>query len=149
MTRLEKCEILKSKGYTYNPDTGKIFNIKNQEISNLSTRGYVIIEGNKDFNGTLNAHHYAYYCIYGNVDFEMLDHINRIKSDNRIVNLRISNTQKNAFNTNAKGYYFDKSTNRWRSIISIDGKKKHLGRFDTEEEAKEAYLIAKEKYHII
>lgn len=147
MTRLEKCELLKSKGYTYDLVTGKIFNNKNREIGNLSTRGYVVIEGNKDFQGVLNAHHYAYYCVYGNVDFEMLDHINRDKTDNRIINLRISNTQKNAFNTNAKGYYFDKGSNKWRSHIQVDGKKKHLGRFDTEEEARIAYLEAKLIYH--
>jgi hypothetical protein len=148
MTRLEKCELLKSLGYTYDAETGKIFGMKGKEITRKCNKGYICLT-NQLFKGNLKGHHFAWYMIYDNVDFEMLDHINRIKSDNRIVNLRISNTQKNAFNTNAKGYYFDKSTNRWRSIISIDGKKKHLGRFDTEEEAKEAYLIAKEKYHII
>ena len=33
MTRLEKCEILKERGYTYNPTNGKIYNPKGKEIT--------------------------------------------------------------------------------------------------------------------
>ena len=148
MTRLDKCELLKSKGYTYDLETGKVFNHKNKEIKRVATKGYVVIRDTKLFQGYLSAHHYAYYCVYGNVDFEMLDHINRDKTDNRIINLRISNTQKNSFNTNAKGYYLDKATNRWRAHIQVDGKKRHLGRFHTKEKARIAYLEAKLIYHI-
>ena len=64
-------------------------------------------------------------------------------------NLRIVSQQENSFNTNAKGYSFDKSRNKYQAIIGINGKNIHLGRFDTEEEARNAYLEAKEKYHII
>jgi len=143
MTRLEKCELLKFKGYTYNSETGQIFGVYGKEITSKHIRGYILLENN------LFGHHFAFYMVYGNVDFEMLDHINQIKSDNRIENLRISNSQKNAYNTNSKGYYFDKSTNKWRSTIQFNCKKIHLGRFNTEEEARQSYLIAKEKYHII
>lgn len=34
--------------------------------------------------------------------------------------------------------------NRWQGQISINGKKKHLGYFDTAEEAHQAYLLAKQ-----
>jgi len=84
---------------------------------------------------------------YGNVDFEMLDHINRDRSDNRICNLRISDYKKNGYNRDAKGYNYD--YNKWRARIKVDGKNIPLGRFDTEIEAKNAYLEAKKKYHII
>ena len=53
------------------------------------------------------------------------------------------------FNTNAKGYEFDKRINRYASYITLNSKKIHLGYFDTEEEARNAYLKAKEKYHVI
>jgi len=147
MTRLEKCELLKDMGYTYNPETGKIYGELGKEII-TQNNGYIKI-GSNHIKGNLSAHHFAWYMTYGNVDFEMLDHINRDKIDNCICNLRISNTQKNQFNTNAKGYYFDKSRNKWRSKISINNKHIHLGRYNTEEEARDAYLQAKEKYHII
>jgi hypothetical protein len=150
MTRLEKCEILKSKGYTYDPDTGKIYNRFGKEITRKNTNGYISIEGNKMFNGLLYAHHYAYFMTYGNVDFEILDHINTDRTDNRISNLRIVNKQQNHFNrSNVKGFNFVKRTNKWKSTIKLNGKSIHLGYFNTEEEAKNAYIEAKKKYHII
>lgn len=142
MTRLEKCEYLKEKGYTYDPSTGKVFNSKGKEITGKSD-GYIIIRG------ILKAHHYGWYCVYGgDMDFEMLDHDNRITDDNRICNLRIVDNQENQFNTDAKGYCWDKSRNKWISIITINGKRITLGRFDKEEDARQAYINAKKIYHI-
>ena len=69
MTRLEKCELLKSKGYRYDPETGKIFNRYNKEIKRI-WGGYIRL-----YNGLL-GHHYAWYITYDNVDFIELDHIN-------------------------------------------------------------------------
>ena len=42
-----------------------------------------------------------------------------------------------------KGYSWSKSCNKWRAEIFIDGKNKYLGLFNTEEEARKAYLEAK------
>ena len=148
MTRLEKCELLKSKGYTYDPDTGKIFGIYGKEIINKNENGYIIIT-TKILKGKLRAHHFAWYMVYGNVDFEQIDHINRNRSDNRIKNLRNVTNHENQFNTNAKGYYWDKSKKKWRAAIRINYDQFHLGFFDIEEDARNAYLEAKEKYHII
>ncbi len=39
-----------------------------------------------------------------------------------------------------KGVYFDKTNGKWRSRISVNGKRKSLGYFDTVEEAIEAQL---------
>ena len=149
MTRLEKCELLKSKGYTYNPETGKIYGIYGKEIISKDDNGYIRIGGSNHFKGHLLGHHYAYFCVYSNVDFEMLDHINRDKTDNRICNLRISNTQKNAFNKNSKGFSWNKNAGKWEAKIMLDGKNIYLGCFETEKEAKEKYLESKKKYHII
>jgi hypothetical protein len=94
-------------------------------------------------------HHFAWYCVYGNVDFNMLDHINTVRTDNRISNLRIVTEQQNCFNRNIKGYSWNKNSKKWQSEIMIDGDKKYLGCFDTIQEAKRAYLEAKKMYHII
>ena len=149
MTRLEKCELLKSKGYTYNSETGKIFGVYGKEIISKDDNGYIRIGGSNHFKGHLLGHHFAWYMFYENVNFEMLDHINRNKIDNKICNLRISNTQKNAFNLNSKGYSWSKNAKKWEAKIMLDGKNIYLCLFNTEEEAKNAYLEAKKKYHLL
>ena len=73
------------------------------------------------------------------------DHINGNKLDNRCSNLRLATARQNSQNrklrsdnsTGFKGVY-----NRWgkyRAAIRINGKLKHLGIFDTPEEASEEY----------
>jgi len=76
-----------------------------------------------------------------------IDHINNNSVDNRIENLRILTHQQNQWNTNAKGYHWFNRDNNWRANIKINGKTKHLGYFDNEEDAHQAYLNAKEIYH--
>ena len=77
-----------------------------------------------------------------------LDHINGDRLDNRIENLRKATKKQNACNQKAaKGYYFSKRNKKWRAAIRLNGKSKHLGLFDTEQQAREAYLRAKEKLH--
>ena len=76
-----------------------------------------------------------------------IDHINTNSLDNRIENLRVLTHQQNQFNRNAKGYSFDKKNNKWHTRIHINGKYKYLGYFKKEEDAKQAYLKAKEIYH--
>ena len=78
-----------------------------------------------------------------------IDHINTNSLDNRIENLRVLTHQQNQFNRNAKGYYWNKKRNKWRSQIKINGKTKFLGYFDDEEDAHISYLNAKEVYHKI
>jgi len=48
-----------------------------------------------------------------------------------------------------KGVSWDKQTRKWRSQIQIDGKNIYLGRFETEEDASEAYQIALKKCNSI
>jgi len=81
-----------------------------------------------------------------------IDHICGVKPlDNRIKNLRILNSQQNKWNCLhfAKGYTFHKQNNKYVAKIVINRKYIHLGCYDTQEEAREAYLKAKPLYHII
>ena len=78
------------------------------------------------------------------------DHINRITLDNRRHNLRIVTYQQNAFNRkNVKGCGWDKKKKKYRAYIVINNKQIHLGYYGTEAEAREKYLEAKKKYHLI
>jgi len=77
----------------------------------------------------------------------MVDHVNGDPSNNSIENLRIVSCQQNAFNTKAKGYSWDKKAKKWMARIQVNRKLKYLGLFESEDEAREAYLNAKEIYH--
>ena len=80
----------------------------------------------------------------------VIDHKNGTPSDNRIQNLQCVTQHENQLNnTKAKGYHFNKYRNKWEASISINRKQIYLGLFVKEEDARNAYLAAKLKYHII
>ena len=78
----------------------------------------------------------------------VVDHINHIKTDNRVENLRLVSARANTSHRKKKGssiytgVYWDKATQKWVSQIQINGKRKHLGSFNCEIEASEAYKTA-------
>ena len=84
-----------------------------------------------------------------------IDHINNKRDDNRISNLQILSHKDNCRcrlknKNNISGYpgiTWHKQLKKWRARITIDGKAKHLGRFEQLEAAHQAYLQAKIKYH--
>lgn len=85
---------------------------------------------------------------------DTVDHINGVTYDNRKSNLREATYQQNNTNVKAyknnssghKGVYFDKERNLWYSDITVNYKTVHLGRFNTKEEAIQAWKNAEEKY---
>lgn len=87
----------------------------------------------------------------------MVDHINGNGLDNRRCNLRVcshgENMRNRTMNRNNrsgyKGVYFDPDKNGrpWRAQIRANGRKHSLGRFDTAEQAYEAYQKAAERLH--
>lgn len=92
-------------------------------------------------------HRVVYALHYNDLTTElMIDHKNGNILDNRIENLRVVTNQQNQHNT-PKPKGCSRSRNKWRSTICLDNKNIHLGMFDTEEEARQAYLKAKDLYH--
>lgn len=144
MTRIEKLETAIKQGYTYDCETGKVFNRHGKELTFIASNGYKTITNSKI--NQLTHHQFAWYYTYGKMA-NFLDHINRDKLDNRIENLREVTIQQNNFNVNCKGYYFNKIYNMWQAQINFNNKKIFLGRFDTETEAEAAYKQAKQQYH--
>ena len=70
----------------------------------------------------------------------IIDHLNGNTLDNRKCNLRICTYKDNANNMHhIKGYTFDKCYGKYK----VRYKGKWYGRYDTEEEAKKAYQLAK------
>ena len=144
----EKCLIADKKGFKYDVETGNIFNISGNKI-NPNKEGYVYLTyriDNKCY--TLQGHHYAFYKVYGYVP-EIIDHIDRNKSNNKINNLRSVSLNENQWNRNPKGYFLVKNKNLYKSQITINNKQIYLGYYKTEDEAKTAYQDAKKIYHTI
>ena len=150
MTRLEKCLLAKEKGYTYDVISGKVYKINGKEAKSVKRDGYLRINMNKaGMQYHLTQHQYAWYCIHNEI-VDCIDHINGIRDDNRIENLRKVTQQQNTFNkTKSKGYTWHKGVKKWMAQIMLNKKTIYLGYFNTEEDAHEAYESAKKVYHVI
>lgn len=79
--------------------------------------------------------------------WELVDHINGDKLDNRRANLRICNNSENGHNrdqsvnntTGYKGVYRNTNCSTWQAIITVNYKRHYLGSYRTAEEAARAY----------
>ena len=99
------------------------------------------------------AHRLIWLYHNGSIDENLqIDHIDGNKNNNSIENLRLITAQENCYNRsrlNSKGYTFSKSNQKWKATIRFNKITKYLGSFLTEQEAREAYLDACKKYHVI
>lgn len=83
------------------------------------------------------------------------DHMNGNGLDNRRQNLRICTNRENRWNqrkqkqtsSKYKGVSWRKAEEKWRAQIGYDGKRIHLGYFDKEEDAHQAYCKAAKRFH--
>lgn len=122
------------------------------------------IAGNPDLYGYIrigiNGKHYkthrlAWLYVYGKLPSEAIDHINGVRDDNRIVNLREATHAENMRNfparkksfSGVKGVYWHKATNKWTATCTTDGKRCHLGYFTNITEAEMAVRNIREKHH--
>lgn len=108
----------------------------------MGTHGYVT-------SGAGQKQILLHRLISGSKGTDVIDHINRIKTDNRKSNLRIVNPQTNAFNrdkqsNNTSGYkgVCQLSDGTWQAQIQHCGKALYLGKYDDIESAAKAYDIA-------
>lgn len=138
----------------YNPETGvfvrkatSTFNPKvkpGMVAGSKYTNGYVGIRVGKQ---RYSAHRLAWFYVYGHWPNGDIDHINMVRDDNRIANLREATVSQNMANISTpkhnssgyKGVYYDKHNCKWVANIQVDGKRRYLGRFSDKEDAAEAY----------
>jgi len=143
-----------NKYLSYNPESGvftwKIYRSRlaraGSVAGSLQSKGYIqiSIEGRPYF-----AHRLAWILINNSLP-EEVDHINGVRSDNRISNLRNSSRKENSLNTGIskrnksgiKGVSFNKRDNAWQAYGSVNGKGVHLGQFKNIEDA----ITARKKF---
>jgi len=77
------------------------------------------------------------------------DHINGVRHDNRISNLRPCTRKENALNRTKSVGCTKRKHGKWQAQIMTKDGYLHLGMFDTKKEAMEAYKVAKKIYHTI
>ncbi|MBU5564323.1 HNH endonuclease, partial [Escherichia sp. S69_ASV_4] len=97
----------------------------------------------------LKAHRVAWILAHGAIPHgKQIDHINGIRDDNRLCNLRLVTQRENDQNRRkARGYSWNKGCSKWEAYIRVDGVRHHLGLFTTEAAARAAYLKVKARYH--
>jgi hypothetical protein len=133
--------------FAYEPEEGVLYRIKASKRAGRKTpAGYYIVS----IDGvTWREHRIIWEWVHGQAlaeDYE-IDHIDGDRGNNRIENLRKVSRRENQWNAQTrkdntsgyKGVSWHKKSQRWAANISIDGKVKCLGMYDTPEEAHAAY----------
>lgn len=142
----------------YDPNTGLFtWKVGKKSFSDIGRvagnhiNGYVEIRVNMKKH---YAHRLAWFYVYGEWPTAMLDHINRVKDDNRISNLRLSDHSQNGLNmvrakSNSESGVLGvtKRGSRYSAGITVRGQRLSLGTYDTAEAASKAYFEAKTKCH--
>jgi len=141
--------------FSYDAETGEIFRTKNRGGVSTDTRaGTVAPNGYRKimFMGKLyREHRLAWWLHYGVWPDGDLDHVNGVRDDNRIANLREATRSQNMGNTGkrctnkagAKGVV--QVGNRFGAWIAVDGNSNYLGLFATVEEASARYQTEAQK----
>lgn len=151
--------------FTWNPRPLYLFSSK-RAFSTWNARYSMKIAGSiRACDGYVNitidnkhyfAHRLAWLYVNGIMPTYEIDHINGVKHDNRIVNLREVTSSGNKQNrlrcsknslTGMLGVHFHKQMNKFTSSIFYNGKANHLGTFSTKEDAHQAYVKAKSAVH--
>jgi hypothetical protein len=152
------------KALEYNPATG-IFRWKWRDNARkclntrmagkvagcLTSAGYWCIKINSIW---VLGHQLAWFYVTGEWAEDQIDHKNGRKSENWFENLQKASTTQNMQNL-AKyrgtskyiGVSWSKQRKKWVSHICSEGKRYHLGFFEKEEDAAQAYLSAKARLH--
>lgn len=140
--------------FRYEPETGFWFNCKTGRKIGQPRKpdGYVkiYIDDWRPF-----AHRLAWFYMTKKWPTEEIDHRDNDASNNAWDNLRVATRVENARNygisvrnkTGVKGVHLCKQTGKYRASIRLNGKTKSLPRFDSLEEAAQAYAAAAREHY--
>lgn len=143
--------------YDYNPDTG-VFVFRAGKKAGMvcgavHPDGYLLIAVK---NKCQRAHRMAWLYVHGEHPAGEIDHINGIRGDNRIANLRVTDRRGNMQNQHGPkknsrcssvGVSYRPKTGQYVARIQTVGGRLYLGCFRNELDASNAYQAAKKIYH--
>ena len=123
-----------------------------QRAGKINHYGYRVVK----VDGTaFYEHRIIWVMLNKSLEYKDIDHINGIKDDNRIENLRAVDRNINNQNiikpqvNNTTGFLgVTRRKNKFYAQICVDRKVKYLGVFDNPENAHQAYLQEKRKLHL-
>lgn len=144
---------------SYDPATGELrWKIRREGVKlgaiagSLDALGYRTI----GISGKVyKAHRLAWFIHHGAWPERGLDHINEVRDDNRLVNLRLATKGQNGANrgktksnkSGFKGVSQHKRSGRWQAEIRFGVTRLYLGLHDSPEEAHAAYCEAATRLH--
>lgn len=107
-------------------------------------KGYYVtqVQGRSVLN-----HRIVWFLHHGEWPSGCIDHIDGDSLINHPDNLRDVSLSENQHNKLAKGCYWHKRRQRWMACIKVNGKRRSLGYFTAEADARSAYLNAKRQLH--
>lgn len=108
----------------------------------LKEGGYICLTIN---GGYELAHRIIWMIVYGYMPVE-IDHEDGIGSNNKLINLRDATRSQNMANIESVGFGLWERNGKYRASVKVNNERVHLGWYDTKEQAKAAYLAARDKY---
>ncbi len=119
----------------------------NEPAGALTSQGYIAFQID---SVKMYAHRAVWLYVYGSWPKEEIDHINRNRADNRLVNLRAAtrlanshNTGKHVTNTSGhKGVTLHRRSKRWQVQLRANNKTFYVGQFAQLTDAVQARAIA-------
>lgn len=125
--------------------------VKGSRAGTFNNTGYRLIKIGKYL---YLEHRLAWFYAFKEWPLDLLDHINRVRDDNRLDNLREVSESCNLQNmglskrnsSGTKG--ISMQSGKWCARIMVDYKEVHLGRFNNKDEAIEAYDSYKKAHNL-
>jgi hypothetical protein len=146
--------------FHYDPYTGIFYRKKltsnfvkiNSKVGTKNCYGYIQMYVDRKL---YRAHRLAWLYMMGVMPKNDIDHINRIRDDNRFLNLREANKKENAYNTKVnstnttgfKGVSKANKDGKYPANIRINGKVTFLGLFSNPLDASIAYKNKAKEIH--
>jgi hypothetical protein len=145
---------------SYDPDTGVLTwqskpsrGIKvGRQAGTPTSQGYLALQINKK---KMLVHRAIWFYVHGVWPPEEIDHINHVRDDNRLCNLRLANRLENSHNTQKheknlsghKGVAWHNRNKKWQVQMRFAGKNYYVGQFSDLQDAIQARLQTETKLY--